>query len=218
MPPPLSGVPPGRAWGESRQIERSMLPRDGGPPGGGSPDGEVSSTEDGQRHDLTATAPAIEAEGRRGRSGRRTWPPSSPPATGRRPRGRGGESDQVALERGRLVAVIAGLLFMAGMRRSEVSALRWAVPTPPTGCWNPEGEVRGPAAGIERVTAHSGPVGLASEPHEPGGVDDRRDARRELEDEPDGGALQRRGARRTRGCRTVSLSSPPRRHRASRDR
>ena len=43
-----------------------------------------------------------------------------------RPRGRGVESEQVALERGRVDAVIAGLLFMAGMRRSEVSALRWA--------------------------------------------------------------------------------------------
>ena len=43
-----------------------------------------------------------------------------------RRRGRGVESDQIALERGRLDAVIAGLLFMAGMRRSEVSALRWA--------------------------------------------------------------------------------------------
>ena len=43
-----------------------------------------------------------------------------------RRRGRGRESDQVALERGRLDAVIVGLLFMAGMRRSEVSALRWA--------------------------------------------------------------------------------------------
>ena len=42
-----------------------------------------------------------------------------------RPRGRGLESDAVAAERGRLDAVIAGLLFMAGMRRSEVSALRW---------------------------------------------------------------------------------------------
>ena len=31
-----------------------------------------------------------------------------------------------AAQRGRLDAVIAGLLFMAGMRRSEVSALRWA--------------------------------------------------------------------------------------------
>ncbi len=49
-------------------------------------------------------------------------------ATCHRPRrrGRGIESDQVALERGRLDAVIAGLLFMAGMRRSEVSALRWS--------------------------------------------------------------------------------------------
>ena len=49
-------------------------------------------------------------------------------ATCRRPRrrGRGVESDQLALERGRVDAVIAGLLFMAGMRRSEVAALRWA--------------------------------------------------------------------------------------------
>ena len=49
-------------------------------------------------------------------------------ATCHRPRrrGRGVESDHVALERGHLDAVIAGLLFMAGMRRSEVSALRWA--------------------------------------------------------------------------------------------
>ena len=44
----------------------------------------------------------------------------------RRRRGRGVESDEVVLKRGRLDAVIAGLLFMAGLRRSEVSALRWA--------------------------------------------------------------------------------------------
>ena len=37
-------------------------------------------------------------------------------------RGRGVESDQVAAARGGLDAVIAGLLFMGGMRRSEVSA------------------------------------------------------------------------------------------------
>ena len=49
-------------------------------------------------------------------------------ATCHRPRrrGRGAESEEVALERGRLDAVIAGLLFMAGMRRSEVSAPGWA--------------------------------------------------------------------------------------------
>ena len=49
-------------------------------------------------------------------------------ATCERPRrrGRGVESAEVAVERGRLDAVIARLLFMAGMRRSEVSALRWA--------------------------------------------------------------------------------------------
>ena len=72
-------------------------------------------------------------------------------ATCHRPRrrGRGGESDQVAAARGRLDAVIAGLLFMGGLRRSEVSALRWA-------------DVED--AGLDRrVTAHSGRVGVASE-------------------------------------------------------
>ena len=43
-----------------------------------------------------------------------------------RRRGRGVESAQVAAVRGRLNAMIAGLLFMAGTRRSEVSALRWS--------------------------------------------------------------------------------------------
>ena len=43
-----------------------------------------------------------------------------------RRRGRGIESDKVAAERGRVDAVIAGLLFMAGMRRSEVAARRWS--------------------------------------------------------------------------------------------
>ena len=76
-------------------------------------------------------------------------------ATCRRPRrrGRGVESEQVAVERGRLDAVIAGLLFMAAMRRSEVSALRWADVAPAAsgdgmlvtvrrGKTNPEGEAR----------------------------------------------------------------------------
>ena len=43
-----------------------------------------------------------------------------------RPRGRGLKCDEVATRRGRVDAVIVGLAFMAGMRRSEVSALRWA--------------------------------------------------------------------------------------------
>ena len=74
----------------------------------------------------TGGPPPIAGEDRRDRSGSRTWRPCSPPVTGRGGVGGGIESDQVALERGRLDAVIAGLLFMAGMRRSEVSALRWA--------------------------------------------------------------------------------------------
>ena len=63
-----------------------------------------------------------EAEGRTARLPRRS-------GDGRqraRRRGRERRVRQVALERGRLDAVSAGLLFMAGMRRSEASALRWA--------------------------------------------------------------------------------------------
>ena len=48
--------------------------------------------------------------------------------------GRGVESDQVAVACGRLDGVIAGLLFMAGMRRSEVAALRWADVSDAVGC------------------------------------------------------------------------------------
>ena len=40
-------------------------------------------------------------------------------------RGRGVESHTTAQRRGRLDAVIASLLFMGGLRRSEVSALEW---------------------------------------------------------------------------------------------
>ena len=49
-------------------------------------------------------------------------------ATAARPRtdGRGVESPTTAHRRGRLDAVIASLLFMGGLRRSEVSRLRWA--------------------------------------------------------------------------------------------
>ena len=48
-------------------------------------------------------------------------------ATAERPRtdGRGVESHTTAQRRGRTDAAIAGLLFMGGLRRSEVSALEW---------------------------------------------------------------------------------------------
>ena len=48
-------------------------------------------------------------------------------ATAERPRtdGRGLESNTTAERRGRVDAVIAGLLFMGGLRRAEVSALEW---------------------------------------------------------------------------------------------
>ena len=185
-------------------------------------------------------------------------------ATCHRPRrrGRGVESDPVARERGRLDAVIAGLLFMAGMRQSEVSALRWAdvadaadgdgvLVTVRRSKTNQEGETTdvrfvkggvarairtlraaatpGPtdrvaplspkmvglrfqaaarAAGVERVTSPLGAGRAGVGAHEPGRVDHRRDARRELEDEPDGGALLGRCDRRTRGCGAVPLTLP----------
>ena len=49
-------------------------------------------------------------------------------ATAERPRtdGRGVEGTDTAQRRGRMDAVIAGLLFMGGLRRSEVAAVRWA--------------------------------------------------------------------------------------------
>ena len=59
----------------------------------------------------------------RGQRDRSTWLCSLPAA------GRGGAGAGSSPRRssgGRVDAVIAGLLFMAGMRRSEVSALRWA--------------------------------------------------------------------------------------------
>ena len=88
-------------------------------------------------------------------------------ATCQRPRrgGRGVESDQVALERGRLDAVIAGLLFMAGMRRSEVSGRRR--PRPPDAAGGSEPVARGPgraalAADGGAAVPGGGPGRLAS--------------------------------------------------------
>ena len=150
---------------------------------------------------------------------------------------------------------------MAGMRRSEVSALHWAdvadaadgdgvLVTVRRSKTNQEGETTdvrfvkgGVARAIRTLRAAANPapsdrvaplspkmVGLRFQAaalgrrrragdrplgaggagvgaHEPGRVDHRRDARRELEDEPDGGALLGRGDRRARGCRAVSVTA-----------
>ena len=62
-------------------------------------------------------------------------------------------SDRVAAERGRLDVGIAGPLFMAELRRSEVSALRWA------DC-PPRGQTHGlPPEFLERGTAASAIAG-----------------------------------------------------------
>ena len=158
--------------------------------------------------------------------------------------------------------MIAGLLFMAGMRRSEVRALHWAdvvdsadgdgmLVTVRRSKTNPEGEVNdvrfvkdgvaralrtlraatnpeagdrvvplspqmiglrftaaAQAAGVveSRVTAHSGRVGLASELTSRGASTTDVMLRRQLEDQPHGGALLRRCNRGARCCRTVPVS------------
>ena len=76
------------------------------------------------RPEILAGYPAIAAAARRSRSGQADLAArSSPPATGRpRRHGRGVESDEIAIERGRLDAAVAGLLFMAGIEADVVSA------------------------------------------------------------------------------------------------
>ena len=123
----------------------------------------------------TGGPPPIGGAGKRGRSGSSDL--AAVLATCHRPRrrGRGVETDQVALDRGRVDAVIAGLLFMAGMRRSEVSALRWAdvvdatdgdgiLVTVRRSKTNPEGEVNdarfvkdGVARALRTLRAATGP-------------------------------------------------------------
>ena len=97
-------------------------------------------------------------------------------ATCHRPRKsrRGIEAPPAAARRGRLDAVIAGLLFMAGLRRSEVAALRWSdvtdAPTPGllvrvrTSKTNPAGETtdlryvkNGVAAAVRSLRAETQP-------------------------------------------------------------
>ena len=151
---------------------------------------------------------------------------------------------------------------MAGMRRSEVSALRWAdaaadgdgvLVTVRRSKTNQEGETRdvrfvkggvarairtlraavnpamadrvaplspkmvglrfqaaARAAGVERRDRPLGARWAGVGAHEPGRVDHGRDAGRELEDEPDGGALLGRGNRRARGRGVVPLGTKSR--------
>ena len=91
----------------------------------------------------SGTRPGAAVRRRRPRGRARHLPPATPP----RPRVRRGRR-----RAGRLDAVIAGLLFMAGMRRSEVAALRWADgdPTRPTATASSS-----PCAGARRNRAGS---------------------------------------------------------------
>ena len=91
--------------------------------------------------------------------------------------GRGTESAAVAAARGRVDAVIAGLLFMAGMRRSEVSAVEWRDVTDATdgagvlvavrqSKTNPDGDTAdlrylktGAARAVRTLRAHRTPAG-----------------------------------------------------------
>ena len=112
-----------------------------------------------------------------GPGGRARHLPSPP-----RRRGRGVESEEVALERGRLDAVIAGLLFMAGMRaqRSERVAL-------------------GRCRQFDRWGRHA--HHCATEQDEPGGRGKRRAVRkgRRGARPPDAARRQESGARRPSG-------------------
>ena len=91
--------------------------------------------------------------------------------------GRGTESAASAAARGRVDAVIAGLLFMAGMRRSEVSAVEWRDVTDATdgagvlvavrqSKTNPDGDTadlrylkNGAARAVRTLRAHRTPAG-----------------------------------------------------------
>ena len=91
--------------------------------------------------------------------------------------GRGTESSAVAAARGRVDGVIAGLLFMAGMRRSEVSAVEWRDVTDATdgagvlvavrqSKTNPDGDTadlrylkNGAARAVRTLRAHRTPAG-----------------------------------------------------------
>ena len=141
--------------------------------------------------------------------------------------GRGTESAAVAAARGRVDGVIAGLLFMAGLRRSEVSAVEWRDVTDATdgagvliavrqSKTNPDGDTadirylkHGAARAVRTLRAHrpQWPRGARLGTHRGRRVHDRGDARRELENRPHGGPLQRRGHRRTRGRGHVSVAA-----------
>ena len=93
--------------------------------------------------------------------------------------GRGTESAASAAARGRLDGVIAGLLFMAGLRRSEVSAVEWRDVTDATdgagvlitvrrSKTNPDGDTadlrylkNGAARAVRTLRAHRTPAGAA---------------------------------------------------------
>ena len=137
-----------------------------------------------------------------------------------RRRGRGVEFERVAAARGRLVAVIAGLLFMGGMQQSEVSSLRWTdvedagdddgiLVTVHRSKTNQVGETsdvrylkNGPAravpalraaAGLERRgTAQLRTGRFGDRARQPRGVDYRPDARRKPENLKGGRPLLRR--------------------------
>ncbi len=89
-------------------------------------------------------------------------------------------------------------------------AIRGTHPGRAHGCPGSRARKGGPAGLEHRVTAHSGRVGLGVGAHEPGRVDHRRHARRQLEDEPDGRALLRLRDRRARRRRTVPVGDPGR--------
>ena len=109
-------------------------------------------------------------------------------ATAARPRtdGRGVESHTTAQRRGRLDAVIAGLLFMGGLRRSEVAAVRWA---DVTACCSPTGH-----RSVRTLAGRGGPARHPPRGREIMWLSRRRDA-----------SLRARPSRPARGPRSACL-------------
>ena len=179
------------------------------------------------------------------------------------------ETAETAAERAQIDRAIAGVLFHAGLRRSEAADLRWGDVEPAasipgaltirvrTSKTNRDGEAtdvrlakngaaaaltalrpanaapealvfRGlngqsigrrfaaaaNAAGVEGVTAHSGPGRACQRTHGGRSQHHRDDARGRLEDCPHGRALQRRRiSRARRGCQVPLRAHPPTRPR-----
>ena len=130
--PPRLTTPrwPSTSASSSRRAARPPPPPWPSPPSGFGPSSPASRPPPGQRPPAcwaaTGARPPPGAGARPPRCARTGSPRFSPPPNGPARTAGGVESHTTAHRRGRRDAVIASLLFMGGLRRSEVAALRWA--------------------------------------------------------------------------------------------